>query len=172
MVTPAFRIRTMQGFEAGAVARIGFAAWMANRTHADWFLEDVEQRVEASFADFARKPDAEVLVAVAGDTILGWGARDSREHPGDRSRSWNYLSDLWVLPEWQGKGIGSALVAELLARMRADGLEVATIETDHANAQALALYQRLGFTEIGRGKSFSPSLGLNMIRVLLEKLLV
>lgn len=161
----------MLAADVDAVARTGFLAWRSARVHEDWFLQDVEDRVEAAFIKFARKPDAEVLVAVKDGVILGWGARDSREYPGDRSRAWNYVSDLWIDPAAQGKGIGFLLVSVLLDRMRADSIEVATIEVDHANAPALGLYRKLGFEEIWRGKVFSPTLGLNMTKVLLEKFL-
>lgn len=161
----------MVAADVDAVARTGFEAWRAARVHEDWFLADVEERVEAAFVKFARKPDAEVLVAVKNGVVLGWGARDSREYPGDRSRAWNYVSDLWIVPASQGKGVGSLLVGVLLDRMRADSIEVATIEVDHANAPALALYGKLGFEEVWRGKVFSPTLGLNMTKVLLEKFL-
>jgi ribosomal-protein-alanine N-acetyltransferase len=169
VVETAFRLRDMTASDAGAVARIGFEAWKSNRIHQSWFEPMVETRVEDGFLTFAARPDAEVVVVVAAGEIIGWGARDSREHPGDRSRGWDYISDLWITPHWQGKGVGSVLIGELLARMRFENLGVASIETDASNHAALSLYKRLGFTEVWQGTDFSPSLGLDQSKVRLEK---
>jgi ribosomal-protein-alanine N-acetyltransferase len=157
--------------DAEAVARIGFEAWKSNRVHQSWYAEDIETRVEESFLTFARRPDAEVVVALAAGEIVGWGARDSREHPGDRARGWDYISDIWVAPHWQGKGVGSALIGEFIIRMRLENLGVASIEADASNEAALSLYKRRGFAEIWRGTDFAPSLGLNQAKVRLEKAL-
>lgn len=172
VVETAFRLRDMTASDAGAVARIGFEAWKSNRVHQSWFEPTVETRVEDGFLTFAARPDAEVVVAVTAGNIIGWGARDSREHPGDRSRGWDYVSDIWIAPHWQGKGVGSALIGELLARMRFENLGVASIETDASNDAALSLYRKLGFTEVWQGTEFSPSLGLDQAKVRLEKSLL
>lgn len=169
VVKTGFRLRDMTASDAGAVARIGFEAWKSNRIHQSWFAPAVETRVEDGFLTFASRPDAEVVVAVAAGEIIGWGARDSREHPGDRSRGWDYISDIWIAPRWQGKGVGSVLIGELLARMRFENLGVVSIETDASNETALSLYKKLGFSEIWQGTDFSPSLGLDHIKVRLEK---
>lgn len=162
----------MVAADVEAVARTGFEAWLSARFHEEWFLPDVEARVEAAFVRFARKPDAEVLVAAKDGLVVGWAARDSRDHPGNSAHAWNYVSDLWIGPAAKGNGIGSLLVAMLLDRMRADGIERAAIEVDHANAPALGLYRKIGFKEIWRGPVFSPTLGLDMTKVLLEKSLI
>ena len=159
----------MTAADTGAVAQIGFDAWKSNRIHQSWFEPTVETRVEDGFLTFAGRPDAEVVVAVAENQVIGWGARDSREHPGDRSRGWDYISDIWIAPHWQGKGVGSALISELIARMCVENLGVASIETDASNDRALSLYKKLGFTEVWQGTDFSPSLGLDQAKVRLEK---
>ena len=159
----------MTAADTGAVAQIGFDAWKSNRIHQSWFEPTVETRVEDGFLTFAGRPDAEVVVAVAENQVIGWGARDSREHPGDRSRGWDYISDIWIAPHWQGKGVGSALIGELIARMCVENLGVASIETDASNDRALSLYKKLGFTEVWQGTDLSPSLGLDQAKVRLEK---
>ncbi len=60
-----------------------------------------------------------------------------------------YLSRIEILPGYQGRGIGTALIGALIdeARQRgqAFGLEVLTV-----NRRAHALYLRLGLTEVAR----------------------
>jgi ribosomal protein S18 acetylase RimI-like enzyme len=53
-----------------------------------------------------------------------------------------------LLPEFQNRGIGTAVLRELLAHAEGRGVPV-QLGTLHAN-RAAALYRRLGFREIGR----------------------
>ncbi len=60
-----------------------------------------------------------------------------------------HLARLAVLPEIQGRGIGTMLVGELLDHMRAAGGSKVTVNTQASNAASLALYDRLGFRRTG-----------------------
>lgn len=159
----------MTGGDIDAVAGIAYDAWLANRHYPEWFSTDVEDRVRQSFREFAEEPDAEVLIALEEDRVVGWGARDSRDYPGDPAVGWNYISDLWIDPQWQGRGVGSALLDEFLSRIRAESIDTATIEAVEANLGAIKLYRSKGFVEIWRGEILAPSLGLRVRRVRLEK---
>jgi ribosomal-protein-alanine N-acetyltransferase len=100
--------------------------------------------------------------------VAGWGARDNYDAAGSGGEL-DYISDLWVDPNTQGKGIGSALLNELMDRMRADGLTRARIEVAQANLRAIDLYVRQGFRETWRGVKMSETLGLPLPRILLER---
>jgi ribosomal-protein-alanine N-acetyltransferase len=60
-----------------------------------------------------------------------------------------HLARLAVLPEEQRRGIGGALVSELLVHMQSRGGSRVTVNTQDGNAASLALYARLGFHETG-----------------------
>ena len=60
-----------------------------------------------------------------------------------------HLARLAVRPNLQGRGLGAALVRELIMHMkRAGGLRI-TVNTQADNAASLALYDRLGFRRTG-----------------------
>ena len=48
-------------------------------------------------------------------------------------------------PDFHGKGLGKAVMAEGLRRMKAAGMRRAVVGFDPDNAAALALYTSLGF---------------------------
>jgi GNAT superfamily N-acetyltransferase len=48
-------------------------------------------------------------------------------------------------PDFQGKGLGKAVMAEGMRRMKAAGMRRAVVGFDPNNAAALALYTSLGF---------------------------
>lgn len=61
-----------------------------------------------------------------------------------------YLQDIVVLPEWEGKGIGSSIVTILLDICRKSGIEwIGTI----AGPQTEYFYRRFGFSKMN---SYSP----------------
>ncbi len=60
-----------------------------------------------------------------------------------------HLARLAVLPELQGRGLGSALVRELMVHMKRAGGSRVTVNTQANNAASLALYDRLGFRRTG-----------------------
>lgn len=69
------------------------------------------------------------------------GAKDS--HKGE-------VSGLYVAPSWRGKGIGRAMMVELVARARRmPGLEQLHLSVVTTNAAADVLYRSLGFVVYG-----------------------
>jgi ribosomal protein S18 acetylase RimI-like enzyme len=55
------------------------------------------------------------------------------------------LRSVAIDPAWQGRGMGRALVQEVLARLRARGVQRVVVATASASLDALAFYLRLGF---------------------------
>jgi ribosomal protein S18 acetylase RimI-like enzyme len=60
-----------------------------------------------------------------------------------------HLARLAVRPKMQGKGLGFALVADLVKQAGQHGINHLTVNTQSDNTISLTLYQRLGFHETG-----------------------
>jgi [ribosomal protein S18]-alanine N-acetyltransferase len=60
-----------------------------------------------------------------------------------------HLARLAVRPEVQGRGLGAALVGDLIARILNNGGSHLTVNTQANNAASLALYHKLGFRRTG-----------------------
>lgn len=60
-----------------------------------------------------------------------------------------HLARLAVRPEAQGKGVGRALVADLIRQMLNQGLTHLTVNTQNDNLNSLSLYRKTGFRETG-----------------------
>jgi ribosomal protein S18 acetylase RimI-like enzyme len=67
---------------------------------------------------------------------------------GDRGRRTAHVTDIYVRPEARGRGIGRALLAELVEPTRAAGLEHVSLEVLVRNSEARRLYDRLGFVPV------------------------
>lgn len=55
-----------------------------------------------------------------------------------------YLAEIEILPAWQGRGIGSAIIRSLMARAAQAGKPL-TLRVLHVNTRARDLYERIGF---------------------------
>ena len=59
-----------------------------------------------------------------------------------------------VAPAFRRQGIGEGLMVALMDALRDKGMESLTLEVRASNSSAIALYDRLGFTEVGRRPNY------------------
>ncbi len=113
----------------------------------------VRRRViaEQPFDAFARTLGRRLMVADVGGLPVGAGADDHEE---------GHITDLWVAPEHQGHGVGSALLAALEARIAQTGSRAARLEVLTANVRALALYRYRGYRPEWQGLKLDRGIGI------------
>ena len=70
-----------------------------------------------------------------------------------------HLTSIAVHPEWRGRGLGRALMGEMLALARSLGVRAMTLEVRPSNLPARRLYASLGFEERGRRKGYYADTG-------------
>ena len=68
-----------------------------------------------------------------------------------------HLLNVAVSRAWQGRGVGRLLVNQAVALSRGLGMESILLEVRPSNGRALEIYQRYGFSEIGRRKGYYPA---------------
>jgi GNAT superfamily N-acetyltransferase len=92
---------------------------------------------------FGPQPAGEVVIAYTGQTPIGF-ALFFHTFSTFLGRRGLYLEDLFVVPEWRGKGVGKQLlghVASVAAQRQCGRLEWAVLDW---NESAIAFYQHLG----------------------------
>jgi len=67
---------------------------------------------------------------------------------GDRGRKTAHMTDIYVRPDVRDRGVGRALLAELVTPAREAGLAHVSLEVLVHNADARRLYDRLGFVPV------------------------
>lgn len=87
------------------------------------------------------------ILAADGDTVLGYVGMMYVLDEG-------YISNVAVAPEHRRQGIADALITELSERCRALELSFATLEVRAGNAPAISLYEKHGFSPVGRRKNY------------------
>jgi len=81
--------------------------------------------------------DGRALLVWKGNTLAGLAVAAADGH----------VSQVHVKPEYQNKGVGTALLRELLNRLHRNGVREATAMIGEINGEALRLFERAGFQE-------------------------
>ena len=92
-------------------------------------------------------PSCLYLAAVDGGTLVGYIGVQTVLDEG-------YINNVAVHPEYRRRGIAAALISLLAEQAQAIGLAFMTLEVRESNAPAIALYEKLGFTTVGRRKNY------------------
>lgn len=119
---------------------------VANTT-ASYDYDPRSEQAQRLWFETKEKGGHPVLVAEADGRVLGYASYGPY-------RPWaGYLysveHSVYVDAATRGKGVGKALLAELVARAEAQGLHVMIGGIDAANAASIALHAGLGFAECG-----------------------
>jgi len=114
--------------------------------------EETWRERRALYAQLLAKPDTLLLLATAGDSLIGYGlahvmAVDETWIPdtwrtGDRIGE---LESLSVLPGYRGSGIGSELLDRLEVHLRDRGATDLVLGALPGNHDAIRLYERRGY---------------------------
>ncbi len=128
------RIRNMTGEDLKRVAGIE-----AENFSVPW--------TEKDFQDFLNREDTIFLVAEEDGKAAGYiGAVCSAEE-GD-------ITNVSVSEENRRKGIGTALVRELVRRTEEKGISRLFLEVREKNKTAVRLYEKAGFSPVGRRRKY------------------
>jgi ribosomal protein S18 acetylase RimI-like enzyme len=154
-------IRLYDDRDAEAVVDLSLRAWapvfasleqvlgfeIFRRQHPDW---RGDQRKAVEEVCTAKKGQA--WVAEVGANTVGFVAVELH-HP---ERSMGEISMLAVDPDYQGRGIGTALTEFALDRLKDAGMRVAMVETggDPGHAAARRTYEKAGYVLLPIAKYF------------------
>jgi len=125
-----FSIRAMLQYDLPAVAEVDAAAF--------------EPLWQNSLPSLERAYPQAVLATVVESHGQVLGYQLSTRNPLGA-----HLARLAVRPELQGRGVGRALVADLIQQAERHAMYHLTVNTQSDNSSSLALYRRIGFRETG-----------------------
>lgn len=128
---PALTIRPVRASEMDELAHIEELAFAPRWRHS------------AEGLSMARKQSLCFDVAEVDGRVVGFQF-------STRSQNSAHLARMTIHPDWQGQGIGGALLAEALATYQAVGSLYATLNTQRTNEPSRKLYARFGFEPTGQ----------------------
>ena len=83
------------------------------------------------------------LVAMEGDRLAGYVGSQSVLDEAD-------MMNIAVHPDFRRRGVAQSLVEALVAGLKEKNVRCLTLEVRASNEPAIALYQKLGFVQVGR----------------------
>ncbi len=87
------------------------------------------------------------LVAMEEETVAGYIGSQTVMDETD-------MMNVAVHPDFRRQGIAEALVNTLVEQLKEMGSHCLTLEVRASNTPAIALYEKLGFSEIGRRRNY------------------
>ena len=89
------------------------------------------------------------LWLVAEEEGAVWGYVGSQTVMGETD-----MMNVAVHPDYRNQGIATALIVGLVEELRRQGRHCLPLEVRASNETAIRVYERLGFTELGRRKNY------------------
>ena len=102
---------------------------------------------EASIASELSNPISCWLVAVEGERLAGYIGSQTVMGETD-------MMNVAVDPDFRRQGVARTLILALVEALKARGSHWLMLEVRQSNAPARALYEKLGFAEVGRRKNY------------------
>lgn len=140
------------------------APYAFGSTLADWTgVSDTEDRWRGRLAT----PGHHSVLALADKATVGMAGGVPGDTPGTVA-----LVSMWVAPLGRGRGVGQALVREVLDWATSTGAHTVQLDVRVGNIAAIRLYERLGFMMRGEVPRDDPSepLELRMTRPISERM--
>ncbi len=135
------------------VGAVGFAAWLSGGALDVRFKsEGVIEAARRAFLSYPATAKGEVIVAEVDGGIVGWIARE--EHPDN-------ISDLWVAPAFQGRGIGSRLLQHVVGSMSLAAWSWKASQHKRST-RSQATHQQSAFTRNTASKSYGKATSLTL----------
>lgn len=107
-----------------------------------------------------------VLVAVENGAVLGYASYGPYRNFEGYSKT--VENSVYIREGQRGKGVGKALMAELIERARADGRHVMIAAIESQNVGSIRLHEKFGFEHVGLLKEVGYKFGTWLDLVFLQ----
>lgn len=87
------------------------------------------------------------VVAEENGTVMGYAGLCFVLDEGD-------IANVATLPEYRRRGVGAALVSNIIEFAKENGIKSLMLEVRGSNSGAIALYEKFGFAKIGVRKNY------------------
>ena len=102
---------------------------------------------EKSIASELNNPLSLWIVAMDGEQLAGYVGSQSVMGESD-------MMNIAVAPQYRRKGIAQGLVSRLVEMLKEKGNQSLSLEVRVSNTPAVSLYEKMGFTQVGRRPNY------------------
>ena len=123
----------------------------------------LQDSARTAFLNFVESSWLTINVVEQQGTVAGWAARERLDE---------LISDFWIDPQFQRRGLGTLLLTEIEAEIVHQGLESARVETHAQNIEAVGFFEKHGYTVNWLSVAYAPKVDRDIQSVGLSKQLV
>lgn len=155
-------VRNAREEDVPALVEIGVRAW-EQAVAGLVMLQGRREHARNAFQQFLVNRWLRVTVAELDDLVAGWASREGLD---------DEITDLWVDPAQQKRGLGAALLSAMEAEIVAAGFEAVRLQTHVRNVAAVGFFQKHGYAVSWLSVDYSQRLDRNIESVGLRRQLV
>lgn len=167
-LTEPWTVRPAAPDDAEAIESVRIATWKASYRGIvpDAYLDNLKiqsSRVDQIRRAIERADGGARLVAVADSRIIGMGIA-GRPEDDQVQEGVGEIYAVYVLPEWQGRGVGRALLERLTSGLHARGYREAILWTLRDRLPTRRFYEANGWDFDGAEDSFDVQGAVHVVR--------
>ncbi|MGN7291511.1 GNAT family N-acetyltransferase [Rhizobium sp. SAFR-030] len=155
-------IRNAREGEADLLTEIGLRAW-AQAMGPIGGSEDLRVNALDAFSYFTRYSWVTITVIEENGVAAGWAAREGLDET---------VTDFWIDPSFQRRGLGTTLLREIERQILDQGLDIVRLQTHAQNSDAVSFFEKNGYAINWLSISYSPKLDQDVQSVGLSRWLV
>jgi ribosomal-protein-alanine N-acetyltransferase len=155
-------IRNARQDDELALVQIGLLSW-EKAMGAVGDPSSMRESALAAFRDFVSSSWLTILVIEAHGTVAGWAACENRD---------DLITDFWIDPQFEGQGLGKALLADIEADIVRRGFDKARVETHAQNDGAVGFFEKQGYSVHWLSSAYQPKIDRDIQSMGLSKQLV
>ena len=141
-------IRNAREDEIQILTNIGLRAW-AQAVGPIGASDELQENAARAFTDFVRSSWLKITVVEDDGVPAGWAAREALD---------DKITDFWIDPQHQRRGLGSALLQAEEAQVRHGGFESIRLETHAHNTDAVSFFEKNGYRINWLSIAYAPKL--------------
>jgi ribosomal protein S18 acetylase RimI-like enzyme len=111
-------------------------------------VSSAKERGESYVSDSLKSRDTLLLVASAGQKIIGVLRAEIRDRAFYVPTKSGHITDFYILPEFRRKALGNEMLERASAELKKMGAEIVTAEVPSQNDIAVRFYTKRGFRSI------------------------
>ena len=109
---------------------------------------DAKERAEEYVRDSLRSRAALLLVAAAGQKVVGVLRAETRERIFYLPSKGGHITDFYILPEFRRKALGNEVLEKAVSELKKMGATIITAEVPSQNDIAVRFYTKRGFRSL------------------------
>jgi ribosomal-protein-alanine N-acetyltransferase len=152
-------IRKARQDDAELLTEIGMRAWRKAMASVGEAAEMAANARDA-FARFTEEGWITITIVEKSGVPVGWAAREDMDET---------ITDFWIDPDFEGQGLGSALLKAVEDELKAQGISLARLQTHAMNSDALKFFEKKGYSVNWLTVSYNPKLDRDVQSVGLSK---